>query len=125
MINACWSGFVPHGTDVGSYADYSEASGFPQADHPAIDPATGTPNIFVQCTIDGIDPNTDADSLGCRLRMTTAADDPASNLAMELVNNQVTVYACFDWSPPLAGLLFVPTEVTMKAVVTESIQRQQ
>ena len=29
MVNACWSGYVPPGTSVGSPPDYSKASGFP------------------------------------------------------------------------------------------------
>jgi TadE-like protein len=122
-VNACWSGYVPSGTAVGSYANYSAASGFPQADYPSVDNATTppTPNLFVQCTIGGIDPVANADTLGCADRMTTAADDPASDIP----GNQVTVYACFEWTPPLAGVLVIPTSVTMRAVITEVIQRQQ
>jgi hypothetical protein len=108
-INACWSGYVPTGT-----------TGY-QADFPAVDPATGTPNDFVQCTIDGVDPITNASGLDCRARMTTAADDPASDIP----GNQVTAYACFRWSPPLAGVLLIPSQITMRAVITEVIHRQQ
>jgi hypothetical protein len=121
MINACWSGFVPAGTTVASPPDYSVASGFPQADNPPVNPATSTPNQFVQCTINGIDPVASTGSLGCSSGMTTAADDPASSKP----GNQVTVYACFPWSPPLAGVLVIPSSVTMRAVITETIQRQQ
>jgi hypothetical protein len=53
--------------------------------------------------------------------MTTVTDDQASDKP----GNQVTVYACFRWSPPLAGLLLIPSQVTMRAVITEVIQRQQ
>jgi hypothetical protein len=120
MINACWSGYIPSGVAAG---------GSTNADYPPVqDLGTGlgtVPNTFVPCTIDGTDPATDASSLGCRLRMTTAADDPASNKADGTVNNQVTVYACFQWTPPLAGLLLIPSQVTMRAVITETIQRQQ
>jgi hypothetical protein len=108
-LNACWSGYVPPG-GVGLY----------QADFPSVD-GSGTPNTFVQCTIDGLDPTTTAGSLDCRSRMTTAADDPASDVP----GNQVTVYACFRWSPPLSGLLLIPSQITMRAVITEVIQRQQ
>jgi hypothetical protein len=119
-INACWSGYVPQGTVVTSPPNYS-APGFPQADNPPVDPATGTPNQFAQCTINRIDPVNNANSLGCSSGMTTAADDPASANP----GNQVTVYACFPWIPPLAGILMVPSSVTMRAVITEVIQRQQ
>jgi hypothetical protein len=108
-INACWSGYVPTGT-----------TGY-QADFPAVDPTTGTPNDFDQCTIDGVDPIADSASLDCRTRMTTAADDPASDIP----GNQVTAYACFRWSPPLAGLLMIPSQITIRAVITEVIHRQQ
>lgn len=108
QVNACWSGYVPPGS-----------SGY-QADFPAVD-AAGNPNQFVQCTIDGIDPVADVASLDCRTGMTTATDDPASDIP----GNQVTAYACFRWSPPLAGVLLMPNQVTMRAVITEVIHRQQ
>ena len=114
MINACWSGYIRSGIAPG---------GSTNADYPAVEDIGGTTvaNDFVQCTIDGINPATNASTLGCRLRMTTAVDDPASNIP----NNQVTVYACFQWSPPLAGLLMIPSQVTMRATISEIIQRQQ
>ena len=123
MVNACWSGYLPPGTVITGYPDYSKAGGFPQADYPAIENIAGTvvENQFIQCTIAGTNPVTNLDSLGCSLRMTTAGDDPASDIP----GNQVTAYACFRWSPPLAGLFFVPASVTMRAAITEVIQRQQ
>jgi len=120
-INACWSGYAPAGTVISSPPNYSDASGFPLSDNPPVDPATGNPNVFAQCTINRIDPITATGSLGCTAGMTTAMDDPASSKP----GNQVTVYACFPWSPPLAGVLVIPTTVTMRAVITEVIQRQQ
>lgn len=118
MVNACWSGYLRTGmTPFGST----------NADFPPVeDLGSGpVPNDFVQCTIDGVNPVTSAASLGCRLRMTTAADDPASNKADGTVNNQVTVYACYNWTPPMAGLLMIPSTITLRAVITETIQRQQ
>ena len=120
-LNACWSGYAPAGTVIGTPPDYSVAAGFPQADHPPVEPGTGAINVFAPCTIDRIDPVNNVSSLGCRSRMTTARDDPSSNVP----GNQVTVYACFQWTPPLAGFLMIPSAVTMRAVVTEVIQRQQ
>jgi len=124
MVNACWSGYVHPGTAIPTRAgtppqppDYSAP--FPQADFPAVE--SGTNNQFVQCLIAGHDPTTDLGSLGCAQGMTTAADEPASNKA----TNQVTAYACFQWSPPLAGFLLVPSTITMRAQITEVIQRQQ
>ena len=120
-VNACWSGYVRPGTIFTSPPNYSVASGFPLADEPPVDQVTGTPNVFAQCTINRIDPVNDTGSLGCANGMTTAADDPASSKP----GNQVTVYACFLWTPPLAGVLMIPSTVTMRAVITEVIQRQQ
>jgi hypothetical protein len=122
-VNACWSGYVlPPPTVVLPSSppyDYSAAGGFPLADHPAVE--GGIDNQFVQCRIGGIDPVNDLHALGCADRMTTPADDPASDVP----NNQVTVYACMQWSPPLAGFLLIPSSVTLRAVVTEVIHRQQ
>ena len=119
-VNACWSGYAPAGTVISSFPDYSEAAGFPRSDQPPVD-AFGNANVFAQCTIDRVDPITNAASLGCRAGMTSARDDPSSNVP----GNQVTVYACFEWRPPLAGALMIPSSVTMRAVITEVIQRQQ
>jgi len=111
-INACWSGYRPYGSATSTNAD------FPATDN-SVTPAV--PNEFHQCTVASTDPIADPGSLGCGARMTSAADDPASDLP----DNQVTVYACFDWSPPLAGVLAIPSSVTMRAVITEVIHRQQ
>lgn len=118
-VNACWSGYAPAGTVIGTPQDFS-ASSFPRSDNPPVD-GSGNTNVFAQCTIDRIDPITSTGSLACRSRMTTAADDPSSDIP----GNQVTVYACFDWTPPLAGFLVIPSTITMRAVITEVIQRQQ
>jgi hypothetical protein len=124
-VNACWSGYVRPDVNVSSFIDenghpdYSAAAGFPIADHPAEE--TGLANQFVQCAIGGIDPIADAAGLACASGLTSAADDPASDIP----GNQVTVYACYEWAPPLAGFLLIPSNITMKAVVTEVIHRQQ
>ena len=121
-VNACWSGYVKPEVDVAAAAgNYSAASGFPIADHPPVEGDPAVANQFVQCRIGGIDPTTDSGSLGCADGMTTVNDDPASDIP----GNRVTAYACFQWSPPLAGFLVIPSSVTMKAVITEVIHRQQ
>jgi hypothetical protein len=110
-VNACWSGYRPSGAPAP----------YPQADFPPVDPVSGTANTFVQCSIDGQDPTTQAGNLDCRNRMTGSGDDAASDLP----GNQVTVYACFIWTPPMAGLFAMPNQITIRAVLTETIQRQQ
>jgi hypothetical protein len=111
-INACWSGYRPYG-----------ASSATNADFPAQELISGSmvAHEFIQCTIAGTNPETNSQALGCGPRMTTLSDDPASDKA----DNQVTVYACFRWSPPLAGILMIPSTITMKAVISEVIHRQQ
>jgi hypothetical protein len=112
-INACWSGYRGPTSPPSTNADSP-----PITDDGVSPPIT---NVFIPCTIAGIDPRTNPQALGCGTRMTTLADDPASNKD----GNQVTVYACFQWVPPLAGVLMLPSSITLKAAVTEVIQRQQ
>jgi hypothetical protein len=117
-VNACWSGYARYDAVIASPPNYSAGA---NADNPPVDPATGNPNQFAQCTINRIDPIANSAALGCASGMTTSADDSGSPIP----GNQVTVYACFPWTPPLGGLLFIPSSVTMRAVITEVIQRQQ
>ena len=112
FVNACWSG----------YRDPSKPPG--KADDPPVietSPGVQQANTFHQCTISGIDPTTGAETLGCASRLTTSTDDRSSDRP----GNQVTVYACFDWKPPMAGFLLIPDSIRMRAVITETIQRQQ
>lgn len=115
-LAACWSGYVsPSG----------------QADALPVDPAT-----FTDCTIGGVNPKSNPGALACPAPTTVPGsststadgDDKASSLAF--VNGAhypttVTVYACFDWSPPFAGFIFIPETMTIRAVATEAMQRQQ
>ncbi|MEA2652043.1 MAG: hypothetical protein QOI85_1764 [Chloroflexota bacterium] len=125
-IAACWSGYW--GAEPQSW-DAAPAN------------LDGTTNEFRPCTIGGIDPRVNTDSISCPPPLTTAADDKASDLAYSSDGssaNQVTVYACYEWTPPMGGLGFsipcpgewchvdiVPAVVTMRAVVTEAMQHQQ
>jgi hypothetical protein len=115
-ITACWSGFVdPSGNS---------------------DALPTSPNTMTSCTINRIDPKTHPNSLACPTASTIAGttsakadgDDKASSLAY--VNGvayptTVTVYACYGWTPPMSGFLFIPPTITLRAVITESMQRQQ
>jgi hypothetical protein len=114
-LSACWSGFV---NAAGEYDALPEA-----------------PNVFTQCTIGGVNPQTDPGSLACPPPTPVpfggfppaSGDDKASSLAFANGRHYpttVTVYACFPWTPPMAGFLFIPSTITLKAVVTEEMQRQ-
>jgi hypothetical protein len=115
---ACWSGY------------WDDAVNSPW-DAPAIDD-DGQPNEFRDCTIGGIDPRTATASLPCPPPPTVQGDPPgtgddqASNLAASgaTTTNQVTVYACYEWSPPFLGA-FTGGTLTMRAVVTEAMQHQR
>jgi hypothetical protein len=108
---ACWSGYVDpvSGHDAPPFR------------------ADGTENDWADCTIGGIDPVLNTNALTCPPPPTTAADDKASNLAVSSggTANQVTVYACYEWHPPLAGFLLIPETISMRATISESMQHQR
>jgi hypothetical protein len=115
---ACWSGYW----DENPVASY---------DAPAVG-ADSVANEFRECTVGGINPRTDSDALPCPPPATVPGafpgdgDDQASNLAFSgaTTTNQVTVYACYEWSPPFLSA-FIGGTVTMRAVITEAMQHQQ
>jgi hypothetical protein len=102
-ISACWSSYQDA---VGGY------------DRLPTDPS-GTAYSFVRCTYARVD--NDPSSLPCPPGTTAAADDQGSDAP----GNQVTVYACFVWRPPMAGFLMIPSQVVMRSVVTEVVHKQQ
>lgn len=117
-LSACWSGYwTKDGT--GAWSDY---------DSPPVGPsASPTPTFFRGCTIGGIDPRNTPEAIPCPPPTTTASDDMASSLAVSSASNanQVTVFACYEWRPPLAGFLLLPETVTLRAVATEAMEYQQ
>ena len=59
--------------------------------------------------------------------VTTYANDEASDMSASFAGtaNEVTVFACYNWRPPMAGFLLIPNTVTLRAVITETLQYQQ
>lgn len=116
---ACWSG----------YADVDLEAATPPQDAWDAPPfsASGVANRWDACTIAGHDPATEANLLSCPPPVTTSTDDTASNLAVSSLgtSNQVTVYACYEWRPPLAGFLLIPETVSLRATISESLQHQR
>jgi hypothetical protein len=111
---ACWSGFI-------------DANG--NYDALPVDPTTHAPNTFTPCTMRDVNPQTDPSDLPCPT-VTVKGDDTASDTAADVSNNAaypttVTVYGCVNWTPPLAGFIFMPSQITLRSVVTEALQRQQ
>jgi hypothetical protein len=129
-VTACWSGYVDASNNY---------------DALPIDPTSGASNNFADCTMRDpsliqapLNPKTNPGDLPCPATTVGSAlspakadgDDKASGIADAVATNQsypttVTVYACFKWTPPMAGFLFVPAQMTLRAVVTEALQRQQ
>lgn len=112
-IAACWS----------SYWTKDSFGNWAAQDAPA---STTTPTYFRQCTIAGQNPRTSASGLACPAT-TTVPDDTGSDLSSSsgTNTNQVTVYACYEWRPPLAGFLLIPQVVHLRAVLTQGLEYQQ
>lgn len=121
-LAACWSGYIDSGLP-------------PNAD---VQP-TATGATFTDCTIQRVDPQTSPGSLACPAPPTVGSamgmdsgkadgDDTASDLAYANsihYPTTVTVYTCFNWTPPMAGFVLIPNQITLRAVITEVLQRQQ
>ena len=135
-ITACWSGFV----DASNNYDALPTGG----------------NTFTDCTMRAlggspvVDPQQDPNQLPCPATTVGSAttpatadrDDKASSIAVAAGSTgadthyptTVTVYACFNWNPPLSGVGFavpwgtwsigMPKTIPIRAVTTEALQRQ-
>ena len=108
FIAACWSGYrTPGNFDTPP---------------PDVEPASE----WAQCTIDGSDPTTNSSDIACGAGLATG--DTGSSISPNNEKhpaNRVTAYACYQWQPPMAGFLLIPQTVTLRAVISEPIQRQQ
>lgn len=119
QISACWSG----------YRTSSPADPTPNYDAPPPGnyPVQGNiQSVWAPCTIGGVDPTLNPGAIACQPALSTV--DTASDMSEgqgRIVANRVTAYACMRWSPPLAGFLLIPQTVTLRAVISEPIQRQQ
>jgi hypothetical protein len=120
-IVACWSGYRMDDTNA-----YDAPPDELEVD------LGGTPFTYqthwAQCTIDGADPTTAPSSIGCDAALEGKIVDQASAQSEgpgRPVANTVTAYACYTWTPPMAGFLLIPPSVTLRGVVTEPIERQQ
>lgn len=106
-IVACWSGYV-------------DASGNDA-------PPGLTGSTYVPCRIAGSVAETSVAGLPCPVSASDAVDS-ASDVSFAngvTYQTRVTAYACFNWSPPMAGFLLIPSNVTIRAGLTEIVQRQQ
>jgi hypothetical protein len=134
QLSACWSGYWTKDA-FGTYTDWD-----------ALPVENGTPNDFRNCTIASVDPSSgsviDVDPRTAIEPLTGLPKEIACTVPMPLTDfdndmasawsasnsglaNEVTVFACYNWTPPLAGFLLIPQTVTLRAVVTEVLQYQQ
>lgn len=123
-LTPCWSGYVRTGNIPPNGIDYMPPGEYVVA--PLTPPVVVTDSAYMPCQLGGVDPAVSAESLSCAGGL--ARSDTASSASEgqgRIVANQVTVYACTVWSPPMAGFLLIPDQVTLRAVVTEPIERQQ
>lgn len=119
QVAACWSGYTDPSTNNFD------------APPPGIYTIAGvtidfSADAWSQCRIDGQDPTTDPNAIRCQAGLTTT--DQASNMSEGPginIANRVSAFACYVWTPPLAGFLLIPDTIPLRAVITEPIQRQQ
>jgi hypothetical protein len=145
QLSACWSGYWT--SVAGIYTDWDakpvEEDGtvndFRYCSLPSNDPVRGAIDIDPRTGI-LIDPsdNTpvlDGDGKPIQEEITCTAPLPLTDASNDMARawsaswsasaNEVTVFACYKWLPPLAGFLLIPDSVTLRAVVSESLQYQQ
>ena len=111
-VSACWSGFWlvdGGGSKVGGLTY--------DAQPPTLSPPE---SAYFTCTVGGKDPRKASGTLACP-EPSLVADDQGSNVP----GNSVTVYACYVWTPPMAGFLLLPSQITFRAVATEIVHRQR
>jgi len=116
LFSACWSG----------YRTTTQYDTPPPATYDIAGQPYTVDSAWAQCQVDGVDPTQDAASIDCQTGLPTT--DTASSMSEgqgRIVANRVTVFACFEWSPPGAGFLLIPQTLTFRAVISEPIQRQQ
>jgi hypothetical protein len=116
-VAACWSGYVTS-TPAPGYYDVAP----PDTD------TNVSGQSWAQCQIGGHDPTTDPSQIACDSSLVGSTVDTASAISERqgvTVGNRVTAVACYVWTPPLAGFLLIPQQVTLRGVITEPIQRQQ
>ncbi len=135
-LAACWSGYVtgtppaPGSTPTPGSYDAPPPGTYPigtsSMTYTWAPCSMGYVDSSTGATVWVTDPQDNASQIQCGpnlLTSDTASDQ--SNRTGVIVANTVTVYACYRWTPPMAGFLLIPSQVTQVAAVTEPIERQQ
>jgi hypothetical protein len=119
--SAIWGMSPASVTIVGCWSGYQDGASPPNQTWPQ--PGAS----YAPCTISGQVAEASVGGLPCPVTPSDAVDTAAS-LSYASGNtyaSRVTVYACFNWRPPMAGFLLIPTDVTIRAGLTEVLERQQ
>lgn len=131
QVAACWAGYVEGGAyDAPPPGDYALPDGSVRT----------VSSTWSPCTIGGVDPLVTPAGVPCTSSVGASTVDTASNLSEgpgRIVANQVVAYTCYVWNPPLGGIAIsvpcdvgwcsieiIPSEITLRGVVSEPIQRQ-
>ena len=126
-IAACWSGYVATPYTPGTVPASGNYDAPPPGTYTIGTAQVTYDTVWAPCSIGGVvDPQDNASQIACSARLVTSdtASDQSDRTGVTTANT-VTVYACFQWSPPMAGFLLIPSQVTQVAVITEPIERQQ
>jgi hypothetical protein len=126
-VAACWSGWVTQQPGAGSPPAAGSYDAPPPGTYDIAGTATTVATTWAPCSIGGVqDPQDNSSQIACGSNLQTIdTSSDQSDRTGVTVANTVTVFACFRWSPPMAGFLLIPTTVTQTAVITEPIERQQ
>jgi hypothetical protein len=128
-IGACWSGYV-------TINQYDAPP--PDSQDPPVASTWGQCHLLASDGTSLVDPTdnpracapgeTASDCVPCLPSMADYGVDTASDISEgpgRNVANTVTAYSCYVWQPPLAGFLLIPKTITLHAVITEPMERQQ
>jgi len=118
--SAIWAMNAANVSIVGCWSGYVDAMGNDA-------PPGSAGATYAPCTISGQVAESSVSALPCPVTAANAVDT-ASDVSYQnglTYGTRVTVYACVGWSPPMAGFLMIPSSVTLRAGITEIIQRQQ
>lgn len=128
-IGACWSGYV-------TASQYDAPP--PDSQSPPVASSWAQCHFIASDGTSLVDPTnnpracrpgeTASDCIPCVSTIADYGADTGSDISEgpgRVVANTVTAYACYVWQPPLAGFLLIPNTITLHAVITEPMERQQ
>lgn len=137
-ITACWSGYWTKDTS-GNWGSSDQPPSPPNEFRECTLPVDGwgpgqDPDVDVS-TVHTINPRTGLDAGGNHIKIDCSRDFPLTSAANDMASDfsasngatatRVTVLACYQWKPPLAGFLLIPETATLTGVISEAMEYQQ